>query len=230
MAIAQIFSRLSVRARIVVLGIIPVVGFLAAGMAFVTGDREVGYAFDSVHRNSVVADASRDLKIGLLMMRAASTDFVAHPSDAEVKNFNDGQAMAMRCLDRIEAALAGAQQDTINPLRITVRDLKASFESLVSEQRQLGFTDREGVTAELIAASRAVENIIHQDLSWVADGDRSKLLVSLLTMRRFGIEYRLRHDGDIERNFLDEVKNFNELFEFRRRRAGDESETRPVGA
>jgi methyl-accepting chemotaxis protein len=213
MVIAQIFSRLSVRARIVVLGIIPVIGFLAAGIAFLTGDREVGYAFDSVQRNTVVANASRDLKIGLLMMRAASTDFVAHPSDAEVQNFNNGQAMAMRCLDRIAAALDGAQQDTINPLRITVRDLKASFESLVGEQRLLGFTDREGVTAELVATSNAVENIIHQDLSWVADGDRSKLLVSLLTMRRFGIEYRLRHGGDIERSFLDEVKNFNELFE-----------------
>jgi methyl-accepting chemotaxis protein len=213
MAIAQIFSRLSVRARIVVLGIIPVIGFLAAGTAFLTGDREVGYAFDSVQRNTVVANASRDLKIGLLTMRAASTDFVAHPSDTEVQNFNDGQAMAMRCLDRIAAALDGAPQDTINPLRITVRDLKASFESLVGEQRLLGFTDREGLTAELVAASSAVENIIHQDLSWVADGDRSKLLVSLLTMRDFGIEYRLRHDGDIERNFLDEVKNFNELFE-----------------
>src|ERR1700761_7716589 len=135
MAIAQIFSRLSVRARIVVLGIIPVIGFLAAGTAFLTGDREVGYAFDSVQRNTVVANASRDLKIGLLMMRAASTDFVAHPSDAEVQNFNNGQAMAMRCLDRIAAALDGVQQDTINPLRITVRDLKASFESLVGEQR-----------------------------------------------------------------------------------------------
>jgi methyl-accepting chemotaxis protein len=213
MVAVNIFSRLSVRGRIVVLGIIPVIGFLAAGAAFLTGDREVGQAFDSVHRNTVMADASRDLKIGLLMMRAASTDFVTRPSDAKVRDFEDGQAMAMRCLDRIEAAAAGAPEDTITPLRATVRDLKASFDSLVGEQRKLGFTDKEGVTADLIAASRAVENIIHQDLSWVADGDRSKLLVSLLTMRRFGIEYRLRHDSTIERSFLDEVKHFNELFE-----------------
>ena len=46
--IAQMFSRLSVRARIIVLGVIPVVGFLATGIAFVTGDAEVGRAFDSV--------------------------------------------------------------------------------------------------------------------------------------------------------------------------------------
>ena len=67
------------RARVVVLGIIPVIGFLATGIAFVTGDAEVGRAFDSVHRDTEVADASRDLKAGLLMMRAATTDFVAHP-------------------------------------------------------------------------------------------------------------------------------------------------------
>ena len=213
MVLIPIFSTLSVRARIVALGILPVAGFLAAGAAFLTGDREVAHAFDSVTRNTVMADASRDLKIGLLMMRAASTDFVAHPSDAEVKNFNDGQAMAMLCLQRIEAALDGASEDAIAPLRITVRDLKASFDSLVSEQRQLGFTDQEGVNAELKAASRAVETIIRQDLSWVADGDRFKLLVSLLTMRRLDVEYRLRHDGDIERSFLDEVKRFNDQFE-----------------
>ncbi len=60
----------------------------------------------------------------------------------------------MRCLDRIAASLTAAQQDTITPLRITVRDLKASFESLVDEQRTLGFTDKDGMIADLIAASK----------------------------------------------------------------------------
>ena len=106
MFITQIFSRLSVRARIVVLGVIPVVGFLANGIAYLTGDVEVGSAFEAVHRNTEVADASRDLKTGLLIMRAATTDFVARPSDDEVKNFSNGQAMAMDSLDRIQASLA----------------------------------------------------------------------------------------------------------------------------
>ena len=213
MVIAQIFSRLSVRARIIVLGVIPVIGFLANGTAFLSGDTEVGRAFDSVQRNSEVAAASRDLKTGLLMMRAATSAFVAHPSDAEVKNFDDGQALAMQCLDRIEATLALDAQDTITPLRITVRDLRASFGSLVEEQRSLGFDETAGVTADLIAASKTVEDIIHDDLSWVADADRDKLLVSLLTMRRYGMEYRLRHDEAIERHFLDEVKHFGDLFD-----------------
>jgi len=213
MHITQIFSRLSVRARIIVLGVIPVIGFLANGIAYLTGDAEVGHAFEAVHRNTDVADASRDLKAGLLIMRAATTDFLTRPSDAQVKSFDDGQALAMACLDRIQASLAAADQDSVMPLRITVRDLRSSFDSLVTEQKSLGYNETEGITAGLIAASNAVENIIHNDLSWVADVDRANLTTSLLTMRRYEIEYRLTHNDGAERHFLDEVKHFNELFD-----------------
>ena len=209
----QIFSRLSVRDRIVVLGIIPVIGFLAIGAAYLTGDADVGRAFEAVHRNTELSDASRDLKTGLLTMRAATTDFVMQPSDGAAKSFYDGQATAMACLDRIQASLPAAEQDSVMPLRITVRDLKASFDSLVQEQKALGYDETEGVTANLVAASSAVENIIRNDLSWVADVDQAKLTISLLTLRRYEIEYRATRDEKTERHFLDEVKNFKALFD-----------------
>src|SRR6202021_1244496 len=145
------FSKLSVRARIIVLGVIPVIGFLANGIAFTVGDVEVGRAFDSVHRYSQVADASRDLKAGLLVMRAATTQYVARPSDKEVADFTEGQELAMKSLDRIAATLGASAQDVITPLRITVRDLKTSFESLVNEQKSLGFTESDGINAALNA-------------------------------------------------------------------------------
>ena len=65
----------------------------------------------------------------------------------------------------------------------------------------------------MIAASNAVENIIHNDLSWVGDVDRANLTMSLLTLRRYEIEYRLTRNEAAERHFLDEAKHFNELFE-----------------
>jgi methyl-accepting chemotaxis protein len=213
MFIVKAFSKLSVRARIIVLGVIPVIGFLANGIAFMVGDVEVGRAFDSVHRYSQVADASRDLKTGLLIMRAATTQYVARPSDKEVADFNDGQELAMKSLERIAAMLGTSAQDVITPMRITVRDLKTSFESLVNEQKSLGYDDSHGITAELTAASSAVERIIHDDLSWVADGDARKMLMSLLTMRRDEMAYRLTRSRASEKHFLDEVKNFNALFE-----------------
>jgi methyl-accepting chemotaxis protein len=213
MYFARIFSRLSVRARIIVLGVIPMIGFLANGIAFLSGDAEVGQAFDSVHRNTAVSDASRDLKTGLLMMRAATVEFVAHPSDTEVRDFEDGQAMALSCIERIQSVLPQSEQSTIMPLRATVRDLKNSFASLVQEQRSLGFTDRQGITADLIAASDTIEKIIQDDLTWVAEVDSAKLLMSLLTMRRYEIEYRLTRNHAAERRFLDEIKHFNDIFE-----------------
>ena len=213
MSIVAAFSKLSVRARIIVLGVIPVIGFLANGIAFMVGDVEVGRAFDSVQRYTQVADASRDLKTGLLIMRAATTQYVARPSDKEVADFTDGQELAMKSLDRIAAMLGASAQDVVTPLRITVRDLKTSFESLVNEQKSLGYDDSRGISAELTAASSAVERIIHEDLSWVADGDARKMLMSLLTMRRDEIAYRLTRSRASEKHFLDEVRNFNALFE-----------------
>jgi methyl-accepting chemotaxis protein len=213
MSMPEMFSKLSVRARIVVLAAIPVIGVLAIGLAYMTGDFEVGRAFDSVHRDSAVADASRDLKTALLMMRAATTEYVARPSDQQAQDFADSQDLAIKSLDRIAGVLDASEQDVITPLRITVRDLKTSFESLVNEQKSLGYTEHDGVTAELNAASAEVEKIIHDDLSWVADVDAARLLMSLLTMRRDEIEYRLTRARTAERHFLDEVKNFNGLFD-----------------
>ncbi len=144
MSIAHIYSGLSVRARIIALGVIPVIGLLAIGTAFMAGDNEVESAFDSVHRDTAVADASRDLKAGLLIMRAATTQFVAHPSADQVKNFARGQELALHCLDRIETALAASGQNAIAPLRATVQDLKVRFAELVHEQKALGFDETEG--------------------------------------------------------------------------------------
>jgi hypothetical protein len=45
MVMARLFSTLSVRGRIIVLGVIPLFGFLATGLAFVSGDSEVGHAY-----------------------------------------------------------------------------------------------------------------------------------------------------------------------------------------
>jgi methyl-accepting chemotaxis protein len=213
MSITSLISRLSVRARVIALGLIPLIGFLANAAALKSGDLKVGRSFESVRAETKVASASHDLKNGLLAMRAATTAFVAHPSDAEVTGFAAGQDLAMRSLDRIESALGSSNQNVMTPLRITVRDLKNSFDSLVNEQRALGFNETEGTTADLIAASNAIENSIHNDLSWVADDATSKLLVSLLTMRRYEIEYRLTRSSEAQKHFLDEIRHFNNLFD-----------------
>ncbi len=94
----------------------------------------------------------------------------------------------------------------------------------MTEQKSLGFNESEGLNADIVAASNAVENIIQNDLSWVAEVDSAKLTMSLLTMRRYEIEYRLTRDPAAQRHFVDEVKHFNAIVRIGRRRAADEGE------
>ncbi len=57
-------------------------------------------------------------------------------------------------------------------------------------------------------AAAAVERIIHDDMSWMSEADAHKLLVSLLTMRRYEAEYRLNRSTLMQTMFFDEFKKF----------------------
>ena len=216
--------RLSVRSRVVALVAIPVVAFLAIAVAFTIGDNEVGRAFTSVHRDTAAADASRDLKAGLLMMRAATTRFVAHPSDREIRDFSEGQDVALQALDNIAATRPASEREGIAPLRSAVEDLNTRFGVLVQEEKALGFRENEGLTGELVAASDAAGKLIHDDL-FLAGADATELTMSLLRMRRYELEYRLdrlRFSMQVEpdsqgiaarQGFVEESKKFNELLD-----------------
>jgi methyl-accepting chemotaxis protein len=60
-----LISRISVRTRIIALAIVPVIGFLANGIAFTSGKTEVDSAFESEQQAAVLADASREFKVAL---------------------------------------------------------------------------------------------------------------------------------------------------------------------
>ncbi len=55
--------------------------------------------------------------------------------------------------------------------------MQANFTDLAKEQESLGFTDREGTRALMREAGTAVERVINEDMSWLAEADRDKLTV-----------------------------------------------------
>src|SRR6267154_2878681 len=109
----QLISKLSVRSRIAAIAVIPVVGFLANGLAFTSGETEVGNAFESVKSAAVLADASREFKAALARMQMTSKDFVAQPSEDEVAAFGVGHQLATNSLDTIAASIDALQRDDI---------------------------------------------------------------------------------------------------------------------
>ncbi|MGA8999410.1 MAG: hypothetical protein WB463_16175, partial [Pseudolabrys sp.] len=150
--LARALTSVSVRTRIVVLALVPVVGFLANGMTYVSGKRDVDGAFRSVGKSHALADASRDFKIAVDGMRIAVKDFTASPHGALVDIFEQSQNQANRSLDIIEASVSNMSGDDIKALRAELGVLKKNFDALVAEQRILGFSDIEGLRGGLVEA------------------------------------------------------------------------------
>ena len=80
-------------------------------------------------------------------------------------------------------------------------------------QKILGFTEAEGVRDRMTKAAAAVERIIHEDMTWLSEADAHKLLISLLTMRRYEGEYRLTRSTLMQNVFVGEFKKFTTLLD-----------------
>ena len=208
----RLISRVSVRTRIVAIAVIPVIGFLANGIAFTTGETEIDGAFRSTQQAATLADASREFKVALTSMRMNTSEFATQPAYDLVNRFGASHDSALMSLDTIEAAAELDQRGDAGILRVKVESLKSSFSSLIREQEELGFAESEGLHERLTRAGAAVERIINEDLTWIADTDAKKLLISLLTLRRYEVQYRQNRIEFVRQRFADEVANFNSIF------------------
>src|SRR4030081_3668816 len=139
-SLQQLISKMSVRSRIAAIAVIPVVGFLANGLAFTSGETQVGAAFESVQSAAGLADASREFKAALARMQMVAKDFVAQPSDDEVSAFGAGNVLASNSLDTIVAGIDAMQRDDIARARQALREMKLNFDALAQEQRDLGYS------------------------------------------------------------------------------------------
>jgi methyl-accepting chemotaxis protein len=207
------FKSISVRNRIIAIAVIPVIGFLTNGIAFTAGETDVENAFLSVQHASVVADASEGFKAGLAAMRIGLRDFIADPNQASMAAFDAGSRQASQSLDTIKNSVSEAERRGLSSLSKSIAAAQDNFLTVKKEQENLGFTETDGIRGRLNAAGAAVETIINQDLTWVADEDARKLMISLLTMRRYEAEYRLTQAPAIRWQFLDEISHFNALFD-----------------
>jgi methyl-accepting chemotaxis protein len=210
--LARLLASYSVRTRIIVLALIPVVGFLANGLTYISGEGDVGGAFRSVGNAHALADASRDFKIAVAGMRIAAKDFAASPHGTLVEVFDQSQNRANQSLDTIEASVSGMRVDDIKALRAELNGLTKNFESLVTEQRTLGFSDIEGLRGELRDAGNKIERAINENVSWLAEADAKKLMMALLKMRQHDAEYRLNRAELTRQQFLAGYSQFTETF------------------
>jgi methyl-accepting chemotaxis protein len=208
----RFMPKLSVRARIAALAMIPVVGFVANGLNYIASEQQVGQAFDAVARSNGLTDSSRDLKNALDLVRFAAREMAAHPDSAMVKEFDDSIATAVKSLEQIQRDGDPEDTRTIPHMLQTVGGLKGNFADLVKAQELVGLTDQKGLNGQLQEAAGKAEKTI-RDASSLALTDAQKLLLSVASMRRSEAIYKIRRDNSARKDFFAEVDNFNKLLD-----------------
>jgi methyl-accepting chemotaxis protein len=208
----RLVSSFSVRSRIIAIAMIPVAGFLANGFFFAGGEKDVEAAFDRYKIAAAIADASRDFKENIGAMRISARDFAARPGSETIGEFESAAASAVRNLNAIAASADERQRLRLAPLNETLTKIADNFRLLIKEQRDLGFTDEEGLRGQIRNAGNAVERIINNEMTWLGEVDAKRLLMSLLIMRRYEAERRLTPSTIAYAMFFKEYKTFSETF------------------
>jgi methyl-accepting chemotaxis protein len=214
MTFRRLISSPSVRARIIFIAAIPVLGFLANGIAFMVGEKEVARAFATVREADALSEASREFKSALELMRVAAWDFALRPSNDLIKTFQDAHALAHRSLETTERSVAPGNREAMGgvlPRRVNA--LMANFINLITEQEKVGFTEADGMRRRMRDVAAEVERLINQDMSWLQPADSQRLLNSLLIMRRHEAEFRLNRVHLVQQQFFEEFKTFNKTFD-----------------
>src|SRR4029079_10494399 len=87
LGLSKLLSSASVRTRIILLALIPVAGFAASGMSYLSGERSVAAAMRTTQQSIAIADASREFKRAVNGMRIVVKDFSAAPNDELPRSF-----------------------------------------------------------------------------------------------------------------------------------------------
>jgi len=210
--LTRLLTSISVRTRIIVLALIPVVGFVANGLTYISGETDVGNAFETVQHSAKLAGTSRDFKSAIGALRIIVKDFSANPSDNLVVSFQQAHALALRSLDTIAVSIDRDHAENMVGLRKDVMALSDTFSELVREQKILGFDENSGLRDNLRGAGNAVERIINENMTWLAEADAGKLMMALLAMRTYEAEYRLNQSELTKEQFLASYKKFTDTF------------------
>ena len=213
MSPTRFISRFSVKSRIVAITLIPVIAFIATGLTFIGGEREVGAALDSLRDATAAADASREFKGAVVTIQGAARSFADHPRPNYLRVLATAQEGAAQQFARIRQFSLGQDQGDLDAIDRTFTRMRGNFLELQNEFERLGTDSDSGIRAKLRDAARDVERVISLDMSWLQDSVSHQLIVSLLAMRRHEAAYMLDRDFADRAAFNAEVGKFVKIID-----------------
>src|SRR5947209_12450870 len=212
MPLSRLSADLSVRSRLIVLSLIPVVGLAAIAFAYLSSEHAVEKAFSSVQQSTRMADASRAFKEALTTMHMRAKDFVGQPQPSLVARFNEAHEVAMSSLKTLQGLVNDTERQNLIALQGRVANLKTTFGALAAEQDNLGLTEFEGIQGSLRDNGNSIEQVVNFDLTGLSEADNRKILIPLMLMRRYEVEYRLTRGEPVYSLFKQELGTFEKAF------------------
>jgi methyl-accepting chemotaxis protein len=188
--LSRIARSLSVRGRIIIIALIPVVALIVNGLTFTLSEHEIEGVSQRAQVADELADASIEYQRALMSLRITARDFAAGATDEQVQAFDHYGNRAVRQLDLMEVSANAESWDLLQSLRSRLDNLKTHFADAVADQRQLGFTANEGLRHKLRETGAVVERIISEQLPQDND-DAHRIGTTLLQMRRLETDYQL---------------------------------------
>jgi methyl-accepting chemotaxis protein len=210
---SRFVSALPVGYRIAAIAVLPVISFLAIGIAFTSGEAEVGNAFAGTKEADLLAGASREFRSGLNAMKFSAKDFAASPRTNLITAFNDGRAETTRSLDVIQKSqdpAIGNIGKLIPHIRGVAEEIKSDFDELMKARKSLGYEEGEGIEGRLRQSAATLKKLIEEQ-KWLSEADALKLAASLSVMREHQNAYMLRGTLAFSQQFFAEFETFNKI-------------------
>lgn len=203
------FLSLSVRARIIILALTPVVGFTIIGFSYMSGERAVESAFESMKTASTAAEASRDLRSNINYLRASAKEFSAGGGQDKISDFEERYLRAQVYLKIIEKSKAIVETRQLDLLNSRLNDMKEKFSALTAAQEKIGISGNEGLQKKIRTASTSVEQVVNQGIPWLSEADQRRLILPLSGMLRHETEYHYTLNSMPTSLFHQEFEKFN---------------------
>jgi methyl-accepting chemotaxis protein len=202
---------LSVRLRIALLAIVPIVGVLAAGGAAWYGQRSAASAFEAYDDSAGLATDAARVRASVRDLRFAALDYAERHTEAAPTNFARARMEAMMALGeaRRKPAAAALQTEIEQSLK-QLGEAASAFDLVRVTIETLGTNETSGLTGRMNESVQQLEVQARRVAANFDDG--AGILEQVLQMRRHEKDFMLRGlDSDLEAFRQARTKFINEV-------------------
>jgi methyl-accepting chemotaxis protein len=191
---------LSVRLRIALIGLVPLVGLAAVALAAFQGQRLLDQARALEAEAGRTASTALELRLAAAAMSAASTEFMVKRSYNQETEFRKALAEARARIETLTASpLAEGSAPQIQAVRRHLDDAERRFKSLVGSQDVIGRGEAEGLRGELRSFVTKAEAQVREAAATYDGTDH--VLAAILEMRRIEKDFMLTGRAEEEKAF-----------------------------